>query len=622
VLEFVIAQFSPAELKAAQRRLVRVFQRDRPMPRGWSMMLATGDSLVTYVTHEIGFHIEQAWEAPWDQDVEAISWTDDLVNGYIDVISLAANHYLGVEKMQELATRAEAAEQWWSAAIRWASVGEILVITSGALVGGPPYRHAVEMVQKAIPTESSVVSACTQLSKDRLELTCLMRILKFFETKDFSFYESRVQELGTSPAGETDPLMMGEMITVTKLFMPMFKSDIEQFIANVEIHVSYLAQAAKDNAGTVLGRRCFISSFMWMCFGIDRVATDWKSQTLASVFGERGCKVTELYVTYSADDHEGTVAQAGADMLLWHPVLPMVLVFYWGEVDQAVLCTQKIIALLDELRTLGSENYTVTALFAVGALPWGLHLIGRNDLAFKWLQDTCGSFENIHDQVLSMAQNWPVVAVRAEIDPEREPGTGAESHYTESIQDCWMTCWMLVVPTESISDPMEYFTQINDPDEMYRVETVYRAGVHYNHMVMAGLTPLLWTGRACERFGLYERGLTYLDKIEQSFVKENIAGAAPMLWYRSLGRSTAGRILARLGRMEEASLRFQGAIDDAREKSYKYLEALAIHEWRKFVLDPAGQGVKAAAPFAAAMDMLGTGRKAQVTDLLARFSGS
>jgi hypothetical protein len=584
------------------------------------MMLASGDRLVTYVTHEIGFHIEQAWEAPWDQDIEAISWTDDLVNGYFDIISLATNRYLGVEKMQELATRAEAAEQWWSAAIRWASVGEILVGTGGALVGSPPYRHAVEMVQKAIPTKSAVVSACTHLSKDRLELMCLLRILKFYQSEDFGFYKPRVQELETSLAAKEDPLMMGELITAIKLFMPMFKGEIATLVENVEIHFSYLAQAARDNAGTVLGRRCFISSFMWMCLGIDRVATDWKLQTPESVFGERGCKVAELYATYSADDHEGTVAQSGFDMLLWHPVLPNAMLFYWGEVDQAVACTQKMIALLDELRTLGSETYTITALLGIGALPGGLHLLGRNDLAFKWLQGTCGSFENIHDEVRSMAQNWPMVAVRAEIDPAREPGTGSEIHYTESIQDCWMACWMLVVPTGSITDPMEYFTQINDPDEMYRVETGSQDGVQYNHMHMAGMTPLVWTGRACERFGLYERGLTYLDKIEQCFVKENIAGSAPMLWYRSLGRSTAGRILARLGRMEEASLRFQGAIDDAREKSYKYLEALAIHEWRKFVLDPAGQGAKAAAPFAAAMEMLGTGRKAQVTDLLSRFS--
>jgi hypothetical protein len=215
VLEFVIGQFSPEELKEAHRRLIRVFQRERPMPRGWSKMMAHGDHLVTYVTHEVGFHVAKAWSAPWDADTEAIAWTTDLVNGHHDMLSTTAAQHLGVDRMRQMAARAEAEEQWWSAVIWWTQVGDAMILTGGFVAGSPPYRHAVDLITKVIPVESMTTAACTQDDIDRVELELLGNILKSLNPADITKYADRVKAVSSTPTAVADPLAMSMMLCVT-----------------------------------------------------------------------------------------------------------------------------------------------------------------------------------------------------------------------------------------------------------------------------------------------------------------------------------------------------------------------------------------------------------------------
>jgi hypothetical protein len=190
--------------------------------------------------------------------------------------------------------------------------------------------------------------------------------------------------------------------------------------------------------------------------------------------------------------------------------------------------------------------------------------------------------------------------------------------------------WLLMCPKESIKDPETMFAQINDADEMIRMEFVRRGTTDYCHNSAIEFSPLLWAGRACERYGLYEqgtswlilctrlcswsavrkhacwwrkiwracdpiafragyfslsltvpfvhttystgtKGLTYLDKVEElsNDTDKYLGGRPAIIWQRSMSRSCAGRIFAKLGRMEEAALKFEGAIADARGHKYK-----------------------------------------------------
>jgi hypothetical protein len=264
VLEFVIGQFSPKELKDVHRRLIRVFQRERPMPHGWLKKNVHGDALVTYITHEIGFHVAQAWLEPWDADVEGIRWMDDLVNGQRDMLSIAACQHLGVVRVEQLATCAEGGEQWWSAAIRWMQVGEAMLLTGGAAKAGPPLRHAIELVENVVCIESTATSACTQNNLVQFELGVLMRLVKFFDPADFEKYGERIMGLSTSPVLNNDPLVVADMLTAVHVLEPMYRGDMRGVKCGIEVVHTHLAQAAKDHAGTLVGRRCLLAILVWM----------------------------------------------------------------------------------------------------------------------------------------------------------------------------------------------------------------------------------------------------------------------------------------------------------------------------------------------------------------------
>jgi hypothetical protein len=624
VLEFVIGQFSPEELKEAHRRLIRVFRRERPTPSGWQKALAHGDSLATYVTHEIGFHVANAWLKPDVlADVEGISWTDDLMNGHRDIMSIAACRYLGVTLIQQLAVRAESDEQWWSAAIRWMQVGEALLLTGGAIEAGPPLRRAMELIRNVRCFESTSTSASTQNNMEQFELGVLQRLIKLFDPADFERNKERFIYLSTTPAATRDPLLLSGILATLEIFEPLQTGDLPKSKAGAEVVYAQLAQAAKEHNGTVLGRRCLISSMLWTIGCFDKIPT-WKSiDSVEDVFGQRGCKVEEVYALYTLQDFEDNYAAVGLDAMIAVPTIGIFpLLFYWGEVDKAVAISKIIISTHDALQQSDSHMYGLTCMISFSVLPIGLHMIGQNEACFEWIEQHFGSFDNINAVITAQAKDWPVFVSIAPIDAGLAE-QGGEFSYIESLIDWGKINWLLTCPKDSIADPEAYFAKLNNPDEMMRVEMVKKGTVTYGHQ-SAGfeISPQLWAARAYERFELYDKALAHLDKLEEIYDNPHkyIAGCDPVLYQLSLARSCAGRILAQKGQMDEAAAKFEAAIADARAHKYDYLEALAIQDWIKYVLEPAGRAAEGAAALAAAMKTLGIGRREQVTELMASFS--
>lgn len=143
VLEFLLGQFSPEELKAAHKRIVNAFRASRPEGTfGWQKKtLLPGDGKGRYITNEVSFHIKEAWNKDWQSDTEAIGWLSDCTNGVQDAIPRAASSILGTDKMLILIQKAEDAGDWWLAALRQAS----------RLNQQPPRtRHAMQYAKLAL----------------------------------------------------------------------------------------------------------------------------------------------------------------------------------------------------------------------------------------------------------------------------------------------------------------------------------------------------------------------------------------------------------------------------------------------------------------------------------------
>jgi hypothetical protein len=350
----------------------------------------------------------------------------------------------------------------------------------------------------------------------------------------------------------------------------------------------------------------------------------WKSiSSVDEVFGTRGCKVEEAYASYILQDFEDNCGVVGFDPMIVAPALNIFpLLFYWGEVDKAVTISKKILASNDTLHQADTHLYGLTSLLAFCYMPVGLHLIGQNEACFEWIESHFGSFDNISTVISAKSKEWPAMASMALIDAglaER----GGEFGYIENLTDWGMINWLLTCPKDSIADPEACFAKLSDPDEMMRLEMITISGTTYGHLTTGfEICPQLWAARAYERFGFYDKALAHLDKLEEIYANPSqyMCGTPPVLYQQSLARGCAGRLLAQKGLMVEAAAKFEAAVDDARAHQYVYLEALAIQDWIKHVLEPAGRAAEGAAPLAAAMETLGIGRREQVTELMASYS--
>jgi hypothetical protein len=80
--------------------------------------------LAEYITKHLSYHIQLAWDDAWEEDVIAVRWLSAGVNGFLDVLPRAAGRVLGTDRCARLAAAAEAAGDFWLAAVRWAVVAE------------------------------------------------------------------------------------------------------------------------------------------------------------------------------------------------------------------------------------------------------------------------------------------------------------------------------------------------------------------------------------------------------------------------------------------------------------------------------------------------------------------
>ena len=136
VLDFAVAQHNADALRLNHRRIVEAFRAARPVDvhgRRKYDVAQKDDPVSVYACHEIGYHLEQAWQANKLSDELATSgWLADVPQ---DAIVVATGRVLGPEQMTMLAETAEASKDWWLAARYWAIVQSVLPTATVAGLG-------------------------------------------------------------------------------------------------------------------------------------------------------------------------------------------------------------------------------------------------------------------------------------------------------------------------------------------------------------------------------------------------------------------------------------------------------------------------------------------------------
>ena len=170
--DYAQQQFSDSDRQRAHRRMVQIVRERRPAG-GWEKLLH--DPLSRYVTYEIGFHIENAWDlqsGDWATDTEALSWLDDFDRRQ-DVVPISTAFVLGLGRTTILARQAEQASQFWKAALRWCAVAEVAHATEADVEEfRRPLLASAAALDRMLPREAS------STDKERLELVLMVRILQ------------------------------------------------------------------------------------------------------------------------------------------------------------------------------------------------------------------------------------------------------------------------------------------------------------------------------------------------------------------------------------------------------------------------------------------------------------
>eukprot|EP01046_Picozoa_sp_COSAG06_P021714 COSAG06_NODE_1644_length_8819_cov_13.898624_5_plen_1191_part_00 len=114
VLDFAVAQHSSEELRENHRRVVEAFRASRPSDghgrRKYDRM-RQDDTKSAYVCNEVSHHLRNGWGVDMEaDDLACKGWLSDVPQ---DELVASAADVLGMERLANLADRAESAGDWW-----------------------------------------------------------------------------------------------------------------------------------------------------------------------------------------------------------------------------------------------------------------------------------------------------------------------------------------------------------------------------------------------------------------------------------------------------------------------------------------------------------------------------
>jgi hypothetical protein len=184
--------------RAAHRHLVNIYRQRRPTDGGWDL-LETDDRLSRYVIKHAEEHIRASWLPgdAWKTDMDAICWLEDFHTTQ-DAIPLAVAHFLGTERVSELARQAEREGEWWSASLRWSAIAHANL--SSAVESIPMFKASAEALENVKPTTTAAQDA-----KDRLELKVIVMILLAWDPKDFEVFGQHCSRLCRAKGAQENP---------------------------------------------------------------------------------------------------------------------------------------------------------------------------------------------------------------------------------------------------------------------------------------------------------------------------------------------------------------------------------------------------------------------------------
>jgi tetratricopeptide (TPR) repeat protein len=259
--------------------------------------------------------------------------------------------------------------------------------------------------------------------------------------------------------------------------------------------------------------------------------------------------------------------------------IPLGLYLHWGNLADANTNADRALRHYNDQFLKQKVPHANTQGLAVFEWPVMLYLLGRNQDAADFLRRNKLTWSQAKDTTHKLTESGSLF------------GATPDAYFDQ--QDMlvfFRMLWVLVSNDEEEAISVEQvLVELPPPDELARLGIWSQMGpygaasfhpAHYN-----GWTSLLWPALVLEKLGAAEAAMAYADK---ALDLDHTTGGSNNVMLRSLAQQCRGRLLASDGKMDEATGAFGAAETMAAGSAYWMLEALAVRDLTKYVLEPTG----------------------------------
>eukprot|EP01052_Picozoa_sp_SAG31_P023688 SAG31_NODE_1969_length_6771_cov_17.211331_7_plen_1242_part_01 len=578
VKDFVVSAKTEAEHRLVNRRLVELWRAERP-PGGWDV--PGTESVSLYMEVAAAHHMRGAWNLDWLNDGVAIGWLADFVGGKQDAIPVFAADALGIERVSQLARRAEAARDWWNSSLYWSAAALAAHRVGGYSLSVPLSISSANALEHLDPSRD----ACTQQQKDQLEMSVLILPLQSYsaDVLDLNLVPRLVQILERAKRSNSDAVDITNQLVVLQ-----FGEKVPAFIggnvsttcaADVSILRCALAALEKVHRTNHL-RRCqlLVYHILVSCWTITQHHPEFNWDDL---YGKKGALLSEVAATYDYGCMNSSLRKTpwlGFDAILFPGY--HALATCWGDFKAANVALDQM---LPSIRACIANRDTADVfplLMTKSLWIFWLEFLGRREDARALLhQRTTGSLESDFD--------W--------FEEVCDPGLLRPRGFTQKGQ-VWGSCdgfmnqafFLDVLVAEEPALP-SLLDKLPPPAQFaHFIKGSYCAVADWVSTVPAML--------AHERCGQGDSAMAFTSVVLE---RRAWSHEEPTSWdtewefgtyiQHYFANSCRGRLLAAQSKLEAAESAFETAVTAAKSAGLQLLAALAVNDLCKHVLDTSGR---------------------------------
>ena len=565
MLDYVQKELAGEDYKAAQRRFVEELRKSTR-----STATATGK----YIHQRVEYHIKESHDSTWEKSAQATAWLEDHIHGVQDVIATSAASVLPAETM---AREAEAAEMWWKAALRWNAFGLRQRDIKGYHLAGKPYFElAVAASAKATAVPPSSADGgnggdVTQFDLDSFALYGIAAITKSWNPVDIGTYNARIQDLVNTEACRTRPLMCYS-VQLSFDWYPTFLAGQHQAYVNVswkmvKTILDMFDEASEMYALTSEEDRAAAKPFMTVTLLNANDAVLNSPEFSWTAFGANGDKLVEHQRAYKFEEHHDVMVELlSVDTHSARVDPEFVLAMQFGRISDVKTMMDEKLTLTKKLtKDPASTGYILAMWMSACFIPQVQHILGLT----KHLQKTYGilglTFDNAQETLCALTK--PAQPFFTELE-QKEPGGGLIALKRIIWQVKSFCVLRLDVPK---AKAIAWLEALPDNETVIAYSMTFPT---HDHGCLFGSHQSCWIALAHEKHGLYDGAIRFADL---ELGPQSKAGAPLIKWPQVIALACKGRVLAKLGRHDEALAAFQAGIATSKE-SYSLMEVFAYRE--------------------------------------------